>query len=286
MNDRATAAHLPVNRPWSRLPLVGVPLAALFLVFAPAFYDLVADWYNDANYSHGFLIPVISVLLLWRRRDFLRSLEFRPDALGLPVMVAGLVLFVLANAAAEYYTLRLSFVVTLFGLVWYLLGRTVARAAWFEIFYLIFMIPLPYVIYYTLAFPMQAGVTTLTVAVLDVIGIEVVRQGNIIHLAGQSLEVAAACSGIRSLLALLALGALYARLTQRGSAAQVILFIAMAPAAVAGNVVRVVLTSLLVHIRAVDITAEPLHTLLGLSVFLFAFMMLHTGSVILRRIRQ
>ncbi len=86
-------------------------------------------------------------------------------------------------------------------------------------------------------------------------------------------------------MALLALGALYARLTQRGRAAQTILFVATVPAALAGNVVRVVLTALLVNFQVGDITAEPLHTLLGLSVFLFAFVMLHTGSVILRRIR-
>ncbi len=264
--------------------LSAVPFVALLLVYSPALYDLLADWYTDPNYSHGFLIPVVSGILLWRKRDKLTSARRVLDGHGLILMVAGLALFIIANAAAEYFSLRFSLVLTLFGLTWYLFGRGIIKVSWFEFFFLVFMIPIPYVIYYAVSFPLQVHTTKIAVDALNFIGMGAIRQGNIIHISGHSLEVAEACSGIRSLVALLALGAIYAHTSQKRFAAQLILFVSTVPIAVVGNAFRVFASSLLVRAGTDKITEEPLHSIMGLSVFVAAFVLLFMVGFILRKI--
>ncbi len=265
--------------------LAVVPLAVMLLVYLPTLYDLVSDWYHDDNYSHGFLIPLVSAYLIWSVRRDLAKIAFRPGKAGLVLMIAGLGLFVAGTAAAEYFTARFSFVLTLFGLTWYLFGRDVGRKTWFAFFFLCFMIPIPYVIYYNIAFPMQLLATKITVGALDFIGMTVVRQGNIIHVAGgKSLEVAEACSGIRSLVSLLALGAIYAYWSQKRLVAQIILFLSTIPIAVFANVVRVLITSLLVSTFLPEATKEPMHSILGMSVFVTSFICLFVFGAIVRKV--
>ncbi|HVP07639.1 MAG TPA: exosortase/archaeosortase family protein, partial [Candidatus Acidoferrum sp.] len=119
---------------------------------------------------------------------------------------------------------------------------------------------------------------------LNLIGMGVVRQGNIIHLPGYSLEVAEACSGMRSLVSLLALGAIYAYTTQRKLTAKIILFLSTIPIAVIANVFRVFVTSLLAYTVTHEVAEDPLHTLLGLSVFVVAFIMMFIEGLVLRRL--
>ena len=264
-----------------------IPIIIVFglflLVYSPIIFGLVNEWYNDDNYSHGFIIPLISGYLIWKKRTRLTEL-INPagDNTGLPLLVIGTVLFVLATAAAEYFTLRFSLLLTLYGLVWYLLGRKVAFAAWFEVAFLIFMIPLPYVIYYSTTFPMQLFATKVTVKMLNIIGMTAVRQGNIIHLPGYSLEVAEACSGLRSLISLLALGAVYARLTQQGLPRQAILFLSTIPIAIAANIFRILFTAVGAYTISRELAEDFLHELSGIMVFIVAFIMLFIWGAVLK----
>jgi len=201
---------------------------------------------------------------------------------GLVVIILGLVLFVAGTAAAEY---RLSFVVVLLGLTWYLFGGEIVRRTWFAFFFLCFMIPIPYVVYFAVAFPLQVAATKITAGVLSTIGIEVIRQGNIIHLAGgRALEVAEACSGIRSLIALFAIGAMWAYLFQKNLIGQIVLFLSTAPIAIFANVVRVLITAIIVVTVTDKVTDEPLHTIMGLSVFVVEFVGLFIIGSILRKV--
>jgi exosortase len=277
------ASEVGLDRQKSR-SLMYLPFAVLLGIYLPTLYDLVVDWYQDSNYSHGFLVPIVSGYLLWQKRAELGKIARKTDSRGLIVVVLGLVFFVLGNGAAEYFTVRFSFVLTLFGLVYYLMGPEFIRKIWFELFFLLFMIPIPYVIYFSATFPMQLLASKITAGVLNFIGMGVVRQGNIIHIPGYSLEVAEACSGMRSLISLLALGALYAYLTQRRFAAKIILFLSTIPIAVVANVFRVFVTSLLAYTVTNEVTQEPLHTIMGLSVFVVAFVMLFIEGWILRRV--
>ena len=253
------------------------------IIYLPVLSGLVTEWYNDDNYSHGFLIPLISGFLIWKKRAHLKELvNPKGDHVGLILVLMGMGLFVLATAAAEYYTLRFSMVITLYGLVWYLLGRKVAIEAWFEILFLVFMIPLPYVLYYSATFPMQLFATKVTVKMLNIIGMSAVRQGNIIHLPGYSLEVAEACSGLRSLISLLALGAVYARISQKGLPRQIILFLSTIPIAIAANVFRILFTTVGAYTVSRELAEDFLHELSGMMVFIVAFIMLFLWGAIIR----
>lgn len=261
-----------------------LPFAALAVIYLPAMIDLVENWYNDANYSHGFLIPLVSGYLLYKKRELLSANVGPVEPAGLWLVILGLGLFIVANGAAEYFTLRFSLVVTLFGLVYFLFGRKIIRCCWFELSFLVFMIPIPYVIYYAATFPMQLMASKITVAILNVLGAGAVRQGNIIHLGGISLEVAEACSGIRSLVSLAALGAIYAYISLKHNGARTLLFIATAPVAILANVARVFVSALLAYAASVDVTIEPVHSIMGLIVFVVAFVMLALIAGLLRRI--
>ncbi len=253
------------------------------LLYIPVFTGLVEEWYADDNYSHGFLIPVVVGWLLWKKRKKLKDLlSPSGDTLGLIVVLGGLTVFVLANAMAEYFTLRISLVTTLFGLIWYLLGRKFVYEVWFELLYLFFMIPLPYVIYYSMTFPMQLFATKVTVKILGLIGMSAVQQGNMIHLPGYSLEVAEACSGLRSLISLLALGALYARLTQNDLPRQIILFLSTIPIAIAANIFRVLFTAVGAYAVSQELAEDFLHELSGTMVFIVSFIMLFIWGAVIK----
>jgi len=327
------------------LPFIIFAFAIFLLIYLPVITGLAREWYTDDNYSHGFLVPAISALLILLRRgsfgevleppgtkitsrkltvagiavfiilyavsDFTLALLLTLNAIGwfllirgfifqardrrfddwidpagdyagLALVVLGMVVFVLANAAAEYFTLRISIVITLFGMVWLLFGRRFTFDNWFEFVFLLFMIPLPYVIYFAATFPMQLLATKVTVNILNLIGMSAVQQGNIIHLPGYSLEVAEACSGLRSLISLLALGAVYARLTQKGLTRQIILFISTVPIAIAANIFRVTFTAVGAYTVSKELAEDFLHELSGMMVFIVAFIMLFIWGAILK----
>jgi exosortase len=268
----------------SLTPLTLAPFVLLFLIYLPTLWELVVDWYQDPNYSHGFLIPLVSGYLLWKQKGEFATVPRTSGKGGLVLVIIGLVMFVVANGAAEYFTLRVSFLVVLVGLVWLIFGGAFVRKTWFEWFFLIFMIPIPYVVYYAISFPMQLLASKVTATLLNAVGLAAIRQGNIIHLADYSLEVAEACSGIRSLVSLVALGALFAYLTQRGVWPRLLLIASTVPVAVAGNVVRVLVTAILVFMIGDEVAQEPAHSLLGLLVFVVALITLPVIGWILRKI--
>jgi len=173
----------------------------------------------------------------------------------------------------------------LIGIVLYHFGSSYFKAIWFSLFFLLFMIPIPYVIYFSVTFPMQLLASKITVVILDTIGMTAIRQGNIIHLSNQSLEVAEACSGVRSIISLLALGALFAYFYQKRFYAQVTLFLSTIPIAVVANIFRVFVTSIIVYTTPeLKVTDEPLHSIMGASVFVVAFILLFVVGAILRKI--
>ncbi|MEW5925025.1 MAG: exosortase/archaeosortase family protein [Candidatus Zixiibacteriota bacterium] len=272
------------TQPAARQNLFYFLLGLLVLIYIPALIDLVRDWYHDANYSHGFLVPLISFYLIWKNRAELSKIEARPNRFGLAVIIIGIILFILGNGASEYFTVRFSLVVTLFGIILYHLGSEFIRKSWFAVLFLVFMIPIPYVVYFSATFPMQLLASKVSSVLLNIIGMPVVRQGNIIHLPNQALEVAEACSGMRSLVSLMALGAIYAYLSQKRLSAKIILFVSAVPIAVISNVFRVFLTSIFVYTTDLTVTEEPFHSIMGAMVFVVAFILLFIFGAILRRI--
>jgi len=257
-------------------------LSFLVVVYFPVLYDLVIDWYIDDNYSHGFLILPLAIWLIWRQRKELAQIPISKNNLGLLFMIGSLLLLLAGTAGAEYFTARVSFVFLLFSISLYQFGWPFTRKIWFAFFMMLFMIPIPYVIYYAITFPMQLFASKVSTIFLQTIGLPLIRQGNILHIPGYSMEVAEACSGIRSLFSLLALGALFAYFTQSNKIKALALFLSTIPIAIAGNVFRISLTALCAHTISIKFAEGILHEISGLIVFVFSLFLLIILGAILR----
>lgn len=256
-------------------PKVYILFLIAVLIYLPVLGDLIADWYEDSNYSHGFLIIPVSVWLIWRQRKELASVPVRTSNWGFAGILIALAIFIVGTAGAEYFTARFSFVLLLVSITLYSFGWMFLRKVWFAFFFMLFMIPIPYVIYYSVTFPMQLFASKIASVALGVIGLPLVRFGNVLHLpGGQALEVAEACSGLRSIVALLALGALYAYFTQENRVKAVILFLATIPIAIFGNVVRISFTAIGTYAISEAFVEGTLHEMAGMLVFLFSLIML------------
>lgn len=261
------ASSLRVNWPWAVLVLV---MAA---AYGPVLAELGRDWIRDSNYSHGFVLPFVSAYLLWRQRQHLATLPKRPVRLGVLPVLGAAALLIVGAAGAEVFTQRVSFLLLLFASVLYLLGWAWLRATAFPIGFLFFAIPLPYVLYYSLTSPLQAISASCAVVGLKGIGVPVLAQGNILHLPNTTLEVAEACSGIRSIYAFMALGALLAYSMRVPFLGRLLVFLSTIPLSVAANAFRVWSTSLGAYLVGPQVTKGLPHEMYGLFVFSFALLL-------------
>ncbi len=260
--------------------------ATLAAIYAPVVRELWHDWWTDDNYSHGVLVPAITAFLLWNRREEFRARPLRLDARGLLLVAPSLGLLLLGTAGAEYFLQRVSLVGLLGGLVWFGCGAAWARLALLPVAFLFFAIPVPYVVYYSMSFPLQQLAARVATFALDFIGVPATRVGNTIELPGHTLEVAEACSGLRSLVSLLALGALFARFSQDKAWKRWFLFACTVPVAIAGNALRVFATGLGVYSGGGKWAEGALHEAMGMAVFAFAMVALAVISAVLRGLRM
>jgi len=259
-----------------RYPYLLIALASLLNI--EIWYDLIQDWMRDDNYSHGFLVVPVSIFILYSRRKELRF-PAPPSNLGITMILAGSIGLILGIAASEYFTTRVSLVLQLTGIGLTYLGMENFRKIWFGFFFLLFMIPIPAVIYYQATLPMQLLSTKVTTFLLHLIGVPAIRFGNIIHLPDYSLEVVEACSGLRSLVMLLALGSLHAWLHMTGRVRSVVLVLATVPIAVFANVFRIFVTAVGAYSISKELADSFLHEISGLLVFVSAIvMMMITGA--------
>jgi len=190
-------------------------------------------------------------------------------------------IYLVGTAAAENFSVRVAAVAGVGTLTWALLGGHFLRRVWFPAVLLFFAVPLPYIIYYRVTFPMQLFSTKAACGVLQLLGVTFVRQGNVIHLPGFSLEVVEACSGVRSLLSLTTLGAAYAYLTQPGYWRPWLLFALSVPIAIGANIVRLTVTAVGAYAWDPRIAQDFLHEFSGLVVFSVALVTLFICGAIL-----
>ncbi len=237
----------------------GVFLAGAFVyLYASVLPNLVADWGNDPDYSHGFLIPVLSGYFLWERRHTL--------ALG-----------------AELFLMRVSLVVLIAGLVLYHGGWRYLKGMAFPIVFLLFMIPWPAIILNALTFPLQLLAARLSTSSLQLMNLPVYREGNVIFLPHATLEVVEACSGIRSLVSLLALAVVFAYMTQRHVWKIAVLVVSATPIAIIANAFRIWGTGVLAHVYGPQAAEGFYHTFAGWLVFVIAFVLLTVEGAVLSR---
>lgn len=258
-------------------------VTGLSVLYYTTFLGLIDDWKHNDNFSHGFFIPLISGYMIYSMRSTLREVPFKPINAGLFVLLLGLTQLIIARIGSEFFLERTSLVLVLFGLSLFLFGLAWTRKLSLPIFYLIFMIPLPAIIWNRIAFPMQLFASYLTENVIQLIGIPVFRQGNILQLQQTTLEVVDACSGLRSLVTMFALSAAMAWFANYSTMRKWTLFFAAAPIAVFANIIRLTVTAILASRYGEQVAQGFLHEFSGLITFAVGLLMLFVTNFFLTK---
>jgi exosortase len=240
------------------------------MLYRTVIVELIELWRTDDDYSHGILVPFFCAFLVWQRRDRLRVAQSRGDALGLPVLLLGLALLVVGEPLGVNTAARVSLVVVLAGIILFHFGRDVFKTLALPLFFfLLFAGPLNHV-FFVATVPLQRLAARGAAVVLDLVGTPVLLDGNIIHLSRISLGVTEACSGIRSLVSLLALAVAWAALTMPGMWGASLLIAAAVPITVIANAGRVVATGLIAQWFGPDYARGFFHAFSGWVIFVLA----------------
>ena len=265
---------------------VGIIIASLAILYFHVAQGLVSDWIHMPDFSHGFLIPIVSFYFVYERRKELSALSPSTTWGGLGLIVLGILLLLLGNLATEFFTMRFSMLVVLGGVILFLLGKETFKTLLFPLAFLIFMIPIPSILMDRITFPMQLFASKVAAESLYLIGIPALREGNVILLANTSLEVAEACSGIRSLISLLALSVVFAYLSQKTALKRVLLVLSTFPIAIIANAARVTGTGILAHHYGDKVAQGFFHGFSGWILFVVAFVCLFLLGSILSRMKK
>ncbi len=269
---------------WQVLGSAGLLLFALVFCYVQVFMTLVRLWWSNDIYSYGFLIPWISLYLVWVQREKLREIEPAPDYLkGGLLFLAGLSMLVVGHASSIALLEELSLIVTLMGAVLLMLGGGSLRYLWFPIAYLLFMIPLWGFITERLHLPFQFFSANLGTRLLRFFGIPVYRNGVYIELPNITLEVADICSGVNYLIAVIAIGIPMAYLFLIGWWRRTLLLGFSVTIAAFSNVLRVALIGALSYYGIAGDLHGPFHVLQGLSVSLIGYGTIFAGVWILSK---
>jgi exosortase len=268
--------------PWAAMAWFSVLLIAAYF---PILQHLVEQWLTDEDVGHGFFVPLVALYIAWQRREQILAVEYQPAWWGLAVMGWGALQGYVGMLGAELFLQRTSFLISLVGLLLVLGGTRLVRTLAFPLLLLPFMIPLPKVIYNQITFPLQLFASQVAETTLSLLGIPVLRDGNVLELASQKLSVVEACSGIRSLLSLTFLSLVYSYFFDSKVAMRWVLLIGTVPIAILANAGRVTITGILSEIDP-QLAQGFFHSLEGWIIFIIAFVMLAGLHAILNRIAR
>jgi exosortase len=261
----------------------GILLGLVILLYGPTLKGLIQQWWRDPDYSYGFFVPLFSAYVLWHRRDRWLKSDIKPANFGFLVMLGAIGLLLLGSLGAELFTSRVSLLVLLAGMILFLCGTKVLRDVSFPLGFLIFMIPLPVIIYNQITFPLQLIASRWATSWLELAQVPVLRDGNVLVFANYSLGVIEACSGIRSLMSLLALAVAYGHLAERRRWARYALVVLTVPTTLVTNALRITMAGALAH-RFGAVAAEGfLHEFSGWAIFLSALALMFGCHWVLQR---
>ena len=255
--------------PW----VVALAIAVVGL-YGPVLLRLASDWLTDDNYTHGILVPPFVAWLIWRRRDQWSAIERRRAPSGAVLVAAGLLMYLVGQMAFEFFLTRLSLLVVLAGSVVFLWGWRHLRLCAFPLALAALAIPLPALVFNEIAVPMQLVASQLGVVMLDASTIPAVREGNIIFLERATLEVAEACSGVRSLISLGTVALVYGYLARQSMAARAVVALSVLPVVIVANGLRVAGAGVVAHLYGPETAAGFLHVFSGWLFFGTSVLML------------
>jgi exosortase len=250
------------------------------------FVALVENWQRDENYSHGFLVPPIAAYLVWTRRARLWATERRPAMAGIVIIGVSLAVLLVGTAGVEFFLMRTSLIGVLAGLVVFFAGWLWLRVLFFPLAFLLLMIPLPAIVFYQIAFPLQLLAARFGVTVLEMASIPVLREGNVIVLARTTLEVVEACSGIRSIISLLTLAVLYGYFSASGTGIRAVIALSSVPIAVMANGLRIAGTGIAAHHMGPSAATGFFHTFSSTGVFIVSLLMLFLMTAALKTLAR
>ena len=256
---------------WGGL-LIGALMAT---IYAGILVKLVTDWWEIPDFSHGFLVPIFSAYLVWTKRQALSEIAVSPSWAGVVMVAAGLVVLFLGVYGAEMFLSRVSLVILLAGLVLTFGGKQFLKELQFPLLVLLLAIPIPAILFSQITFPLQLLASKLASGLLPLFGVPVLREGNVIQLSSMSLEVAEACSGIRSLMSLFTLSVFFGYFMEKSVMRRTVLALASIPIAIAANAVRIFGTGLCVQYWNPDKAQGFFHEFSGWVMFLVSFACLY-----------
>ena len=272
------------ERKWAPGNIAAIVAVAAFvvLVYQETLVALWRTWETNPNYSHGYLIPPVVAFLLWRDRRRYFAARERGSMFGLVLIGLALLGHIVSIRAGVFMTQGYSLVLLLFGLSLLFHGRRATRTVWFPLGYLVLMLPMPPYLMNVIAFRLKVFAARAGSGIAVKLGIPLARSGMTIHIPAGSLRIADPCSGLRSLIALVALGALFAYLSRGKTWKRLVLFASAVPLAVFANVIRIAVLCVVANIWGIDAALGFFHDFSGLLLFMIAFVGLVTVRKLLR----
>jgi exosortase len=255
-----------------------VIVAILAIIYWPVFRWLVQSWLSNPYYSHGFLVPVVSGFFAWTKRRELQTRE--PSIIGSFVIALGILVYILGYIWAIRFLSAFSLLIVLSGLLLSFYGKKTARALVYPVCFLILMVPLPYI--QEIGFFLQSTSVHFSAWILKALGLPITTIGTQIHLRENIFTVDLACSGINTLIALLALILVYVYLLSGAFYKRTILFIIAFPIAILANILRITAIILVANYYGTNAAMGLFHDLSSLIFFILAFLCLVLLGRILR----
>lgn len=268
---------------------ITIKIFLLFILWAAIFYPvypgLFYAWFgtSNADNSYGILVPFISLYFIWIRREDMKPAEVINSYSGLVILAASLFLYLVSYAGGVVFLQRMTIVLSLNGLVLYLFGKETYRILLFPLVFLFFMVPIPESVVGLISFPLQTYATIISSKIIQWCGIPVYREGHMLYFTQTQLEVAEACSGIRSISALLMLSVIFMHQCSNNRLLKTIIILSSVVIAFIANILRVSGTGILAHFFGAKVARGFLHEFSGMAVFAFGFLLLFAEYKLLDR---
>ena len=265
-----------------------IPLLLMLwmIVFSPILPSMVDAWLSHSDNSHALLVPLVSLYFIWDKRAEVRRTPAQGSAVGLILLLLCLLIYLVSFIGGIAFSARMMFVASLIAILWAFLGPSIIRTLIFPLCFLFFMVPVPFTLLGMVSFPLQLMATKISAEIIQFFGIPVFREGNMLYFQQTHLEVAEACSGIRSIMALTMISAVFSYLSSGSAWRNSVLVFAAVPFAMIANIMRITGTGILAHFFGASVARGFLHDFSGIVVFIFGLIMLMGLYALLKQIGE
>lgn len=258
-------------------------LILFFCVYYPIQSELIHVWLEDSNNSHGLLVPFAFGYFVYQKKEGLKSYitgknspkpNLWVDSIGLTIFIVSLSMYVLFYIGHIAFVSRVLMLLSFISLIWYYFGLRLINILLFPLLFLFFMVPMPVSFTSYITLPMQTFATNMSVSLISIFSIPLVQEGHLVHFSTCTIEVANACSGIRSLVSMVMLGTMFAYMTKKNNFKRIVILLFSPAIAILANVMRITGTGLLANSYGDKVAKGFVHEISGILVFGFGFIIL------------